>query len=60
MNFQRWMQEVDDICMHTYSLSIHDLPDMPFYDAYKSGQTPEEFIGEAIPNVDALRAIVFS
>lgn len=60
MTFQRWMQEVDEICLGTYLMSIHDLPDMCFYDAYESGQTPEEFMTETIPDHEALKELVFS
>lgn len=60
MNFQRWMQEVDEICLSTYAVSINDLPDMDFYYAYEDGQAPSEFIAEMIPNVDALAELVLS
>lgn len=35
-------------------MSIRDLPDLCFYDAYDAGQTPEEFMEENLPDVDAL------
>ena len=60
MTFQRWMQEVNEICLNTYLMSIYDLPDMQFYDAYESGQTPEEFMAETIPDMDALAELVLS
>ena len=60
MTFQRWMQEVNEICLNSYLMSIYDLPDMPFYDAYESGQTPDEFMSESIPDMDALAEIVLS
>ena len=60
MTFQAWMRDVDDVCMHTFCMSIYDLPDLMFYDAYESGQTPEEFIAETIPDLDALKELVFS
>jgi hypothetical protein len=41
-------------------MSIHDLPDMCFHDAYADGQTPQEFIDETIPDLDALRDLIFS
>jgi len=58
MTFQRWMQEVDEICLGNYLMSIYDLPDMPFYDAYESGQSPEEFMAETIPDIETLGALV--
>lgn len=60
MTFQRWMQEVNEICLNSYLMSIYDLPDMPFYDAYESGQTPEEFMEDTIPDMDALAELVLS
>ena len=60
MTFQRWMQEVNEICLGTYLMSIYDLPDMPFYDAYEGGQSPEEFMSEVIPDMDALAELVLS
>ena len=60
LTFQRWMQDVDDLCIREFLLSIYDLPDMPFYDSYKSEMTPEEFMAEAIPDLDALRQLVLS
>jgi hypothetical protein len=60
LTFQRWMQEVDGLCIGEYLLSIYDLPDMNFYDAYESGQTPEEFMNEAIPDIEALGQLVMS
>lgn len=60
MTFQRWMQEVNEICLNSYLMSIYDLPDMPFYDAFESGQTPEEFMSDMIPDIDALAELVLS
>lgn len=60
MNFQRWMQEVNELCLGSYFMSIYDLPDMPFYDAYEAGQSPNEFMDEMIPDLDALGSLVLS
>lgn len=60
MTFQRWMQEVNEICLGTYLMSIYDLPDMPFFDAFEEGKSPEEFMAEMIPDMDALAEIVLS
>jgi hypothetical protein len=54
------MQEVDEICLGNYLMSIYDLPDMPFFDAYEGGQTPEEFMAETIPDLETLGALVLS
>lgn len=58
MNFQRWMQEVDEICLSTYLTSIYELPDLDFILAYESEQTPREFIKETIPNLDSLSDLI--
>lgn len=60
MTFQRWMQEVNELCMGSFLMSIYDLPDMPFYDAFESGQTPESFLDEVLPDMDALARLVRS
>jgi hypothetical protein len=60
MTYQRWMQEVDEICLGEYLTSIFDLPDMEFLDAYHSGQSPEQFMAETIPDLRALGALVLS
>jgi hypothetical protein len=60
MNFEGWMHEVDELCLGEYLMSIHDLPDMEFYDAYECGQTPEEFMAETIPDLAALAHLVLS
>jgi hypothetical protein len=60
MTFQHWMQDVDGICLNTYLMSIYDLPDMPFHDAYDDGLSPEEFMAETIPDLDTLGTLVLS
>jgi hypothetical protein len=60
MSFQRWMQEVDELCLGEFLTSIYDLPDMNFLDAYEDGLSPEEFMVETIPDLDALAGLVLS
>ena len=60
MIFRHWMEQVNDLCMVEYSMSIYDLPDMPFYDAYESGQTPEEFMAENLGDLEALCNLILS
>jgi hypothetical protein len=60
MGFRRWLGEVDDLCMFTYGMSIHDLPDMNFYDAYEVGQSPEDFLRENVPDLEALGHLILS
>lgn len=60
MTFQQWMQEVDSLCIGEYLLSIYDLPDMNFHDAYADGESPEEFMAEVLPNLEALAHLVLS
>jgi len=43
VSFEGWMKEVDQIISTATGMSIHDLPDMQFRDAYDNDDTPEEF-----------------
>ncbi len=60
MSFEAWIGEVNDLCFLEFGMSIHDLPDMPLYDAYESGETPEEFMAENLGDLDALAELVLS
>ena len=60
MTFQVWMQEVDSLCLGEYLMSIYDLPDMNFMDAYEDGLSPEQFMAEFIPDIEALGQLVMS
>jgi hypothetical protein len=37
------MREVDEECWRLAGVSIHDLPDQPFRDAFESGENPVAF-----------------
>ena len=58
--FERWMIALDSLCLGMYGMSIYDLPDMLFRDAYDEGRTPEEFMGENLPSLEELRQMVLS
>ncbi len=58
MSFADWMERVDAVCEQSFGLSIHDLPDMCFRDAYDCGQSPEEFMTENLPDMESLREVV--
>lgn len=45
-NFALWMAKLDQLVYNATSVSIHDLPDMLFRDAYDAGTTVEEFAAE--------------
>lgn len=60
MIFRQWMEQVNDLCLVEYSMSIYDLPDMCFYDAYDSGQTPEEFMAENLGDLETLGNLILS
>ncbi len=57
--FEQWMDEVDNLCMSEYGMSIHDLPDMEFYDSFDCGMSPRTFFEENIGDVDALEDLMF-
>lgn len=48
MSFREWMKVVDKLCLERLSLSIHDLPDMLFRDAFDDGVAPEDFFEEEV------------
>lgn len=58
--FSEWIGEIDSICWREFGLSIHDLPDMSFRDAYDDGVSPEEFMKENLADVDDLARVILS
>lgn len=60
LTFQKWMQEIDEICLEEYLMSIYDLPDMNFMDAYEDGMSPEAFMAEMIPDLESLGQLILS
>jgi len=60
MTFDQWMEGVDSVCSLQFGLSIHDLPDMCFRDAFEVGMSPEEFMTENLPDVEALAQVILS
>ena len=47
-SFAAWMSEVDEECWRLAGISIHDLPDQSFRDAFESGENPAAFAREAL------------
>lgn len=59
MSFRDWMKKLDLICYSNYGMSIHELPDMCFRDAYDCGNSPLEFFHNELGTLDDLaRCIV--
>ena len=48
MDFKDWMKKLDAICYNRLGLSIHDLQDMCFRDAFDDGVSPEDFFEEEV------------
>lgn len=48
--FDVWMKKVDAACEARFGISIHDLPDFCFRDAFDCGDTPARVALEAIRN----------
>lgn len=46
VTFCDWMREVDYLSYQRFGLSIHDLPELPFRDAFESDLSPEEFMDQ--------------
>jgi len=60
MDFDDWMEGLNRVCELQFGLSINDLPDMMFRDAYDAGMSPTDFMTENLPDHDALRGALFS
>jgi hypothetical protein len=58
MSFERWMLVVDAVCAAEYGVSIYDLPDMSYRDAYETGQTPSDFVSEYVPDLAGLPEVM--
>lgn len=41
-SFDTWMRKLDARVARTTGVSVHDLPDMAFYDWFDSGITPAQ------------------
>lgn len=54
------MEEVNRLCLSTFGLSIHDLPDMCFRDAFDCNVSPEEFMQEELGNLSQLADKIIS
>lgn len=50
MNFDEWMEAVDARVWAAANVSVHDLPDWHFMDAYTDGAPPEEAAVEVLEN----------
>lgn len=59
MSFRDWMREVDRLCLSAFGMSIHDLPDMLFRDAYDSGSSPKQFMDDELPDLEAVAHHMF-
>lgn len=40
MTFEEWMLAIDVLVMENIEMSIYDLPDMPFMEAFRSRKDP--------------------
>ena len=60
MTFDDWMERIDRCCQLDFGMSIHDLPDLCFRDAFDSGLTPEDFMTENLPDLESLGQVILS
>jgi len=58
--FSEWMGEIDSICWRKFGLSIHDLPDMCFRDAFEDGVSPEEFMSAELDDLHDLARVILT
>lgn len=54
LEFREWMRLVDLLCIERFAVSIHDLPDQAFAQAFERGDSPEEFMADEDSNLAAL------
>ena len=54
------MKEFDLICYSNYGMSIHDLPDMCFRDAFDYGNSPLKFFHDELGTLDDLARCIVS
>lgn len=59
MSFVQWMHEVDLLCFAWYGMSVRDLPDMNFHDAFNDGLSPEQFMEGELGTLEDLRHLMF-
>ncbi len=52
MNFQQWMEAIDQAVLGTAFCSVHDLSDQPFRDWFDSGIDAEEAARMALKDND--------
>ena len=50
--FEEWMARVDDLCWGKVGCSIHDLPDVAFYDMWEDGRSPAAAVRAACYGMD--------
>lgn len=60
MSFEEWMREVNLLCWRWWGMSIYDLPDMSFRDAFDDGLSPESFMLDELGSLDQLAEAIFS
>jgi len=59
MTFEQWLHEANLICWSWYGMSLYDLPDMCFRDAYDDGFSPESFMNDELGDLgDLARAVL--
>lgn len=60
MTFTEWLSSLDALCIGTWGLSVADLPDMPFRDAFDDGIMAKDFFDEHLGTIDELARTVCS
>ncbi len=46
--YHEWFDELDKLTLRRSGFSLHDLPDMPFHDAFDAGMPVDEFFAEEV------------
>lgn len=59
LTFDHWMSQLNALVMDEYGMSIHDLPDMMFRDAFDARVSPLEFFEDELGTTDQLSEVIF-
>lgn len=58
MNFTQWLGKVDAIVSDKLGLSIHDMRDRNWRDAFDGGLSPEDAIEQELGDMDDMESVM--
>ena len=54
LSFEQWMNKIDKLLLRNFFMSIHDLPDMCFWDMFQDGITPKQVVEEIMSDMPSM------